>query len=292
MKRKTIKQTATGSSSKSKSPETPPSAKSSVQNADPSDAPGKWSSEQRISAPPQNPGALKKIPAHIVAGIAAQLCTAQDDPCLRILKAYDLLDVAESARSSLLTCGSYSHGVEEFRWMRSNFKTSKQLEEEIQTAPAFFWGMKGEPRLQFEPVLHSLFGGKKRKIKTEERESRIERVVTFLQEASSMPDIAKKLFGRIREVDSYKWMVHGADRAKAQNLVDQWIREGMPNEAYMIFKHNFAQWWENKVATQNSRNRKGKRAESALSCDGPKGPRIPSVFDKQNFSEKKHLTRL
>ncbi len=144
--------------------------------------------------------------------------------------------------------------------------------------------------MDFERVVQAMFGGKSRKIKPSERQARIDRLVSFVCEGSSSPGIAEKLFGRRSVENSTNWIRHGAERDKATELIDRWVRDGIPEPAYVILKHHFSQWWEYKVATQNSKNRKGKRAVKG--SDGRRGARPPDVFEKLIFSQKKHLTHL
>jgi hypothetical protein len=232
-----------------------------------------------IDAPPVNGIALSKIPTRIVAGIAAQLNCPDADAVARILQAYKLLDAAESARNGLIKSGSYIQGMNDFQWARLYSKNSKEMEREIATAPGSFQGEKGETRLQFDPVLNFLLGGATRKIKETQRQSLIDRLVTFVQEVSTAPAVAVNLFGNSLEAESLELIGYKPDKARAQKLVDEWIRDGIPGDCYTTLKYLYPQWWKFKVAEQNSNNRKGKGRKPLKKTDGRRGARIPTFFE-------------
>jgi hypothetical protein len=232
-----------------------------------------------VGAPPINGIALSKIPTRIVAGIAAQLNCPDADAVARVLQAYKLLDAAESARNGLIKSGSYITGLNDFQWDRLCFKYNKEIEREIATAPGSFKGEKGETRFQFDPVLNFLLGGATRKIKETQRHTLINRLVTFVQEASTAPTVAGNLFGNSLEAESLELMGYKSDKARAQKLVDEWIRYGIPGVCYTTLKYLYPQWWKFKVAEQNSNNRKGKGRKPLKKTDGRRGARVSTFFE-------------
>jgi len=243
------------------------------------DMPSLPHTDSALDFPPRNPRALAKIPSQIVAKVAALLHNPESNTGDSIMKAYELLDAAESARNSLVESGSYAHGIREFNWARNHFRATRNLEREILTAPAFFWGTRGDPRLDLDQVLNSLFGGKKRKLKPSERQSRIDRLVDFLQYTSSTPGIAVNFFGRARQADFLRWERWGVERQLAEKLVEDWSREGIPGKSFPTLKHHFPGWWENQISQKNSKNRKGKTRKPLKSTDGRRGARTPTFFE-------------
>ena len=236
-------------------------------------------SNSSMELPPRNPKALAGISTETVAKIAALLDHSPADPGQRIIMAYELLDAAESARNSLLQSGSYTHGIDEFNWVRNHFRSTRDLEREVQVEPAFFWGFGGDARLDLEKVLASFFGGKTRKIKPAERQSRFNRLVDFLQHVSFTPEIATFFFGRVQLATSIQWEKHGIERNAAEDLVKKWEREGIPGKSYPSLKQHFPVWWESQLAQINSKNRKGKIKKPLKKTDGRKGARTPTFFE-------------
>lgn len=229
--------------------------------------------------PTKNLAFLKKDPAELVATIAAQVNSTATEPGERVRIAYDLLDAAESGRIGLLKDGSYWDGVQSYYWARARYKAERDLQAEIEMAPAFFTDENLESRMDFDRVMPILFGGKERKIKAAEKRARVERLVTFLHETSKTEGIAEKFFGRVGKAKTLKRVLHGVERSEAENLVAQWMEFGIPANSYPTLKHNFPWWWQSRVAEKNSRNRQGKTQKPLKSTDGRRGARTPTFFE-------------
>lgn len=221
--------------------------------------------------PTQNPEALAKIPAHIIAGIAAQLHTNEGDPVERVRQACQILDAAESASKSLAEEGGYAPGLLRHQFEQKKFESRKLHIADRQNDPLCVKGEDGQPaRVTFEDAVSKIFG---RAIKKADRESRL---VLHLAEKTPAEETLAAL-ERWAGDQSKPLVFPKTGNAKALEIVRDWKRHGIPFEEYRSLKFNFPIWWKERVSRTQAAKRigkiKGKQGRVRRKTDKRKGAR-------------------
>lgn len=221
--------------------------------------------------PTQNPEALAQIPAHIIAGIAAQLHTNEGDPVERVRQACQILDAAESARKSLAEEGAFAPGLFTHQFEQKKFESLKRHIADREADPLKAKGKDGQPApVSFEKAVSKIFG---RSTKKKDRESRL---VLYLAEKTP----AEETLGALEKWagDQTKPLVFPkTGNPKALEIVRDWKRHGIPFEKYRSLKFFFPNWWKERVGRTQASKRigktKGKQGRVRRTTDKRKGAR-------------------
>lgn len=217
--------------------------------------------------PTRNPEALAKIPAHIIAGIAAQLHSNECDPVERVFQACQILDAAESASKSLADEGAYAPGLFTHQFEQKKFEARKRHIADRQNDPLCVKGEDGQPApVAFEDAVSKIFG---RAIRKKYREPRL---VLFLAEKTPAEETLAALEKWV--VDQSKPLVFPkTGNTKALEIVQGWKLHGIPFEEYRSLKFNFPNWWKARYSETQAAKKKGK-------TKGNQG-RVRSTTDKR-----------
>jgi hypothetical protein len=227
-------------------------------------------------APARNPRAIAQIPAHIIAGIAAQLQSPEADPVLRVRQAFQLIDAAESGLQGLNEGDCYESGLLRHDFHRKKHESRQRSLKERETDP-LFQNKDGEAQpVPFNEALSKIFG---RETKKAQREARI---VMYLAEKTPEEETLAA-FGKWATDQTKPLVFPKTGNPKAQKIVDSWKLNGIPFEKYRSLKAWFPEWWKARLSQTQAAKRKGK-------TKGEQG-RVVRRNDKRRGSRPQNILR-
>jgi hypothetical protein len=222
-----------------------------------------------------NPEALAEIPIHIVAGIAAQIQSAEG-PTERIRQAYDLLDAAESARGSLILHSSTHEGLEEFWIYRYKEERRPVLLAEMKADPLYREEAGKALPVPFDEALAAICG---KSIKKNERARRFE--LYFTEREEGLEKFTKQL----------PFFAPFLASPPPCELIARLKSDGIPFGDYKFMKGGFPEWWKRHLSRLQSAKRKGKtKDETKDETKGQQG-RVVRRGDKRKGSSRKKTLR-
>jgi len=239
--------------------------------------------------PAFNPQVLAEIPIAVVAGIAAQIQTRDNTPTARIREAYALLDAAEAGRKSLLESGSYEAGLAAVRCLEATTeRIAKDIQERRQDPLIKVSPSGDELPVDFKKALLRFFS---KTIKPQNRETKlveylagltgIEDTLRAIQEWAGNPATKE---GQLQAIDKWKKapFFPKPGKAKAEKLVADWKKNGIPAKEYFSLKSNFPRWYD-----------EAKRKNKSKAGKAPKGKqgRVVRRNDKRRGSRPQNILR-
>jgi hypothetical protein len=209
---------------------------------------------------------LAKIPAHLVALIAAQLNTPESRPVERVRLAFRLLDIAESACRSLKHGTSYDGGLSAYEFAQAQKHAGMILHEDRRKDPLIEICSDGFRRANFSKVLKKFFGlARGKDIRNADR---LKRFISYVEDTGAPSSVAAILHYNIQRADGPM-----IQREAAERIVKGWRERGIPPAEYVVMKRLFPWWWGLKLSKTRRRAAKAKQGS------------IEACFDANFFDE-------
>jgi hypothetical protein len=232
-------------------------------------------SEEPIRYPALNAEALVNTPAHVVAGIAAQILAPEATVVERVRMAFDLLDATVSGIKGLEKLGCHHAGLDNYEEARTNFAEEKAEADILYNSPL----IKGDV-VDFEEAMAALFS---RGVKKKDRPSKF---ADFVEEHYLSPEAELSRMEAMKRGD-IESILAGEHRTDPFAVIAKWVKEGVPASFFVLAQREFPDWWEGYKISQKSRAGrtppKAKQGRVVKRHDKRKGARL----EKNNGQKKK-----
>lgn len=219
--------------------------------------------------PAQNVKALEDTPAHIIAGIAAQLQINDMPLAERVRMAFELLDTAESGIKGLKKLGCHHTGINEHISAQAEFEDEKAEQETLINSPYI-----QNDRVAFEKAMSFLFS---RGVEKKDRPAKFALYVAECYLPSeedhalitdfSKEGISERIFAAIN-----------GEKKDPSPTIEKWKQEGIPADFFIKARKEFPDWWKAYVSHQRSvagkQSKKGKQGKVRSNKDKRQGARV------------------